>query len=143
MAKLNASQGRSSNANLLPVPAKRELPVSSYMSSKNMKPSVAELARSFALATAAKEGNEMAADDNNTNVVGRVGAPYELETATAFLEDLETYKEHLFVFISSVPFDFKLLVCHFSDEFAPCGVADIDLQDEALRPHYGGLPPLP
>lgn len=30
-----------------------------------------------------------------------------------------------------------------SDPEAQCGVFDLELQDESLRPHYVGLPPLP
>ncbi|KAJ7261630.1 hypothetical protein C8J57DRAFT_1336662 [Mycena rebaudengoi] len=41
-----------------------------------------------------------------------------------FLEDLETYKTNF-------------------DPTAECGVFDLDLQDEVLRPLYVGLPPLP
>ncbi|KAJ7697471.1 hypothetical protein B0H17DRAFT_1130438 [Mycena rosella] len=44
--------------------------------------------------------------------------------STVFLEDLETYKAHF-------------------DVAAPCGVFDLDLQDESLRPSYVGLHPLP
>ncbi|KAJ7029810.1 hypothetical protein C8F04DRAFT_1264537 [Mycena alexandri] len=44
--------------------------------------------------------------------------------STAFLEDLETYK-------------------NFFDQDAPCGVSDPDIQDPALMSTYRGLPPLP
>ncbi|KAJ7152415.1 hypothetical protein C8R46DRAFT_1228748 [Mycena filopes] len=41
-----------------------------------------------------------------------------------FLEDLETYKAYF-------------------DPDAACGVNDLELQDDSLKPHYAGLPPLP
>ncbi|KAJ6506336.1 hypothetical protein C8R47DRAFT_1209525 [Mycena vitilis] len=46
------------------------------------------------------------------------------ESNTVFLEDLESYKAYF-------------------NPNAPCGVFDLDLQDESLRSHYVGLPPLP
>ncbi|KAJ7085286.1 hypothetical protein C8R44DRAFT_752885 [Mycena epipterygia] len=110
------------HANL--VPAKSDLPVSSYMKPKDVKASVAELARGFAVAAASRRDDDegqMVDDDQNT--VDRLSAS-RLEATTAFMEDLESYKAYY-------------------DELAPCGVADLDLQDEALRPHYSGLPPLP
>ncbi|KAJ7102083.1 hypothetical protein C8R44DRAFT_946146, partial [Mycena epipterygia] len=110
------------HANL--VPAKSDLPVSSYMKPKDVKASVAELARGFAVAAASRRDDDegqMVDDDQNT--VDVLSAS-RLEATTAFMEDLESYKAYY-------------------DELAPCGVADLDLQDEALRPHYSGLPPLP
>ncbi|KAJ6474033.1 hypothetical protein C8R47DRAFT_1144579 [Mycena vitilis] len=44
--------------------------------------------------------------------------------STVFMEDLQSYKV-------------------FYDNDAPCGVADVALQDPGLRKHYLGLPPLP
>ncbi|KAJ7079857.1 hypothetical protein C8R44DRAFT_754553 [Mycena epipterygia] len=123
MAKLNdSSPSGPPHANL--VPAKSDLPVSSYMKPKDVKASVAELARGFAVAAASRRDDDegqMVDDDQNT--VDGLSAS-RLEATTAFMEDLESYKAYY-------------------DELAPCGVADLDLQDEALRPHYSGLPPLP
>ncbi|KAJ7108105.1 hypothetical protein C8R44DRAFT_938024 [Mycena epipterygia] len=123
MAKLNdSSPSGPPHANL--VPAKSDLPVSSYMKPKDVKASVAELARGFAVAAASRRDDDegqMVDDDQNT--VDVLSAS-RLEATTAFMEDLESYKAYY-------------------DELAPCGVADLDLQDEALRPHYSGLPPLP
>ncbi|KAJ7631398.1 hypothetical protein DFH06DRAFT_1140640 [Mycena polygramma] len=48
----------------------------------------------------------------------------EEDVDTVFLEDIEVYK------------------AYFNPK-APCGVFDIELQDETLRPHYIGLHPLP
>ncbi|KAJ7095671.1 hypothetical protein C8R44DRAFT_890065 [Mycena epipterygia] len=47
-----------------------------------------------------------------------------LDRSTVFLEDIETYRSYF-------------------DADAPCGVFDIDLQDEVLRPGYLTCPPLP
>ncbi|KAJ7734604.1 hypothetical protein B0H16DRAFT_1731671 [Mycena metata] len=47
-----------------------------------------------------------------------------IDPEPVFLEDIETYKAYF-------------------DPEAPCGVANIELQDESLRPHYLGLHPLP
>ncbi|KAJ7037572.1 hypothetical protein C8F04DRAFT_1180313 [Mycena alexandri] len=63
----------------------------------------------------------VAADEGSrTSSVSDSGDP----PSTAFLEDLETYK-------------------NFYDPDAPCGVHDVDLQDPALTSSYRNLPPLP
>ncbi|KAJ6452019.1 hypothetical protein C8R47DRAFT_1229578 [Mycena vitilis] len=60
----------------------------------------------------------------STEDVDEAQYPSGDEANLVFLEDLESYK------------------AYFNPK-APCGVFDLDLQDESLRSHYVGLPPLP